>query len=83
MKEDKAFYTLSVDGKAFAFRRPEVSQIDRFASRMARAPLSAALDLTRELALEPEAWAQATTERPGLALAAANGIMEALGFLAG
>ncbi len=83
MKDDKAFYSLSVDGRSYAFRKPEVSQIDRFASRMTRAPLSAALDFTRELALEPEAWTQATAERPGLALAAANGIMEALGFLAG
>ncbi|MEN2982196.1 MAG: hypothetical protein ABDH20_06465 [Thermus sp.] len=40
MKEEKPFYTLSVDGRTFAFRRPEISQVDRFASRMARAPLS-------------------------------------------
>ncbi|MCS6867499.1 MAG: hypothetical protein NZ846_07825 [Thermus sp.] len=83
MKEEKPFYTLSAEGRTFAFRRPDISQVDRFASRMARAPLSSALDFTRELSLDPEAWAQATAEKPGLALTAASELLEALGFRLG
>jgi hypothetical protein len=82
MDREKPFYTFTHGEATFAFRRPDIAQVDRFTSRMARAPLSASLDFTRELALDQEAWARAIAEKPGLALTAANGILEALGFQA-
>ncbi len=74
------FYTLEHGGKTYGFKRPSVDQLNRFLARVARAPLSSALEFTRELSEDPEAWAAATHEKPGLALQAANGLMEALGF---
>ena len=79
---DKPFYTLTLDGTTYAFRKPDIAQIDRLTSRMARAPLSAALDFTRELAVDLEAWNRLVAEKPGTALTATNGILEALGFQA-
>ena len=76
---DKPFYATSIDGVEYRFRKPDISQVDRFLSRMVRSPLSAALDLCKELALDPH-WDDLISQRPGVALSIANAIMEKLGF---
>ncbi|WP_243092587.1 hypothetical protein [Thermus hydrothermalis] len=79
----QTFFSLTHGDQTYTFRKPDIAQVDRLLARMPKAPLSAAIDFTRELALEPEAWAAAITASPALALTAANGILEALGFQAG
>jgi len=78
--EKKPFYTLEHGGQSFTFRRPTVDQINRLTARISRVPVSAAIEFTAELAEEPEAWKALLEEKPGLALQAANGILELLGF---
>jgi hypothetical protein len=66
----------------FHFRKPTLSELDRFSSKLAKAPVTTALAFCSGCVLEQSktAWLMMVEERPGAASMVANALSEKLGF---
>lgn len=76
------FYSKTVEGQTFQFRRPGDDAIDRFMVKAGRGPVGAAREFTRKLvtADSEAAWHERIQSEPGLMTEVAQEILERLGF---
>jgi hypothetical protein len=77
-----SFYTYNEEGKIAFFRKPSVSELDRFTSKVAKAPISASIAFCENLVLDSSktAWKSLIEELPGAASSVSAAITEKLGF---
>lgn len=77
------FHTHEEDnGAKFHFRKPTVGELDRFTSKLAKTPVSTALNFCEVLVGESSkaAWKTLVEDRPGTSSTVANAISEKMGF---
>lgn len=70
------------DNQVFHFRKPSTEQLNLVALRSKKAPLTAALEVTKNIveASQKSRWEAVLDDKPGYASAVMDDIMELLGF---
>lgn len=76
------FHSHEEGDKTIGFRKPTVAELDRFTSKVAKAPVSAALAFCDGLVLENSKanWSMLIEELPGAGSTVAAAITEKMGF---
>jgi hypothetical protein len=76
------FHTHEETGVLIHFRKPTVSELDRFTSKVAKAPVSASLVFCDALVLETSKvnWTTLIEQLPGAGSTVAGAITEKMGF---